>query len=249
MFKYVLFSILISISLAREIDFSNLQSLNAIPTIPGGLLTASEHQEAFDNLTSIVKDKCHKETGSDEAYGEIEKAAGTLKDCLTTIYDVEGIQKEFEEAQTKNNFGELFTKYCKTRPDLIKCFQSFADVTKKCLAEKEKESVDINIRIVDGLLDFVCEKGPGLVDEFVEKAPQVTQCFEDVQESIVACKDKVDIDDDKVEWVIGEEECKEWDEATTCLTASLDKCDEKFPLDVAKSVFGIIEKELDCKKH
>lgn len=65
---------------------------------------------SIDELKKILKDKCAKVSGGDEAYAAIERGAEDLKACTTGLIDVEQLQKEIQEAEPHGELDTVFNK-------------------------------------------------------------------------------------------------------------------------------------------
>lgn len=61
-------------------------------------------------VKKILKDKCAKVSGGDEAYEAIESGAKELKECTSGLIDVEQLQKEIAEAEPHGELDTVFNK-------------------------------------------------------------------------------------------------------------------------------------------
>lgn len=65
---------------------------------------------SIDEVKKIIKDKCSKVSGGDDAYATIERGAEDLKNCTTGLIDYEVLQKEIEEAEPSGELDTVFNK-------------------------------------------------------------------------------------------------------------------------------------------
>lgn len=65
---------------------------------------------SVDEIKKIVKDKCAKVSGGDDAYAAIERGAEDLKACTSGLIDVDQLQKEIQEAEPHGELDTVFNK-------------------------------------------------------------------------------------------------------------------------------------------
>lgn len=82
--------------------------------LPAGIEIPSSLQNvtlpSIDEVKKVLKDKCSKVSGGEEAYAAIEKGAEDLKNCTTGLIDPEVLRKEIEEAEPSGELDTVFNK-------------------------------------------------------------------------------------------------------------------------------------------
>lgn len=63
-----------------------------------------------DDVKKILKEKCDKVSGGEEAYAAVEEASEKMKECATNLINVGQLQKDIEEAQPKGELDTVFNK-------------------------------------------------------------------------------------------------------------------------------------------
>lgn len=58
----------------------------------------------------MIKDKCAKVSGGQDAYDRIEKAAEDLQNCTSGLIDVEQLQNEIKKAEPSGELDTVFNK-------------------------------------------------------------------------------------------------------------------------------------------
>lgn len=64
----------------------------------------------LDEIKAVVKSKCDRVAGNDEAFTTVEEAAEEFKGCASDLIDFEELQREMEEAQPKGELDTVFNK-------------------------------------------------------------------------------------------------------------------------------------------
>lgn len=101
-----------------QLDFDKLKDSINIDDINKNLPPGIEIPPSFKNITlpkiedikKMMKDKCSKVSGGDEAYIAIENGAAELQNCTSGLINVETLQKEIDEAQPKGELDTVFNK-------------------------------------------------------------------------------------------------------------------------------------------
>lgn len=91
-----------------KIDIDTIKSKLPAGVLPDGFDETKLPKS--DDFIKIVKQKCEKQTGTNETYNKIEEAGIHLKDCVTGLVDVEVLQQEIEDAQPKGDLDTVFNK-------------------------------------------------------------------------------------------------------------------------------------------
>lgn len=65
---------------------------------------------SIDDAKAVLKEKCEKVSGGEEAYAAVEEAAETMKECAMNLVNVEQLQKDIEEAQPKGELDTVFNR-------------------------------------------------------------------------------------------------------------------------------------------
>lgn len=102
----------------NEIDLEKLKESIDLDKIKKNLPAGIEIPPSLQNVTlpsideviKVVKDKCAKVSGGEEAYAAIEKGSEDLKNCTSNLIDVSVLQKEIEEAEPSGELDTVFNK-------------------------------------------------------------------------------------------------------------------------------------------
>lgn len=68
-----------------------------------------------DDVRRVIKDKCKKTSGGDEAFDHAEEAQSKLLECITGLINVEQLQKDIEDAQPRGELDTVFNGYVPPR--------------------------------------------------------------------------------------------------------------------------------------
>lgn len=63
-----------------------------------------------DDVKKVLKEKCDKVSGGEEAYAAVEEASEKMKECALNLINVGQLQKDIEEAQPKGELDTVFNK-------------------------------------------------------------------------------------------------------------------------------------------
>lgn len=151
--------------------------------IPGSLQNVT--LPTLDDIKKVMKDKCQKVTGNEDAYNAIVTGADELKSCTSGLIDAEVLREEIEKAQPNGELDTVFNKYCRKRDVAIKCMENFTSLLEPCLQPKEIEGKRTFVKIFKNLLNFVCYKDGDQIALFIaEKGPE---CFDERKDDLIHC--------------------------------------------------------------
>lgn len=71
---------------------------------------------SMDDFKKVVKEKCDKVSGGETAFASVEEAAEKMKECATSMINVEQLQKDIEEAQPKGELDTVFNRLTLENP-------------------------------------------------------------------------------------------------------------------------------------
>lgn len=213
--------------------------------------------EFADDLKKVFKEKCKKATGVDNStlYQEVEKGSILLVTCLSGLANLTALQKEIEEARPLGELDTVFHKHCQKAPAAEKCFREFNTVIQPCLSKEEKSQNAVMMRIVSGLLSFMCARGGDQIALFV--AEDGPECLEANKEAIQHCANKsfsefvpkhtiTDIFN-LPDFTLEPEHCVDLAKFEACTIHHLEQCQEITPANVAESIFKFVKNETSCK--
>ncbi len=94
----------------NDIDLDKLKS-----QIPDGILppgfNASSLSTTADDAKKLFKEKCQKQSNSEDTFHKVENASEVLRNCLMNLIDIEVLQKEIDEAQPNGDLDTVFNKW------------------------------------------------------------------------------------------------------------------------------------------
>lgn len=209
----------------------------------------------------MLHEKCKKATGGEEnspLYQEIEKGSTVLTSCLADLANMTALQQEIEAARPIGELDTVFNKYCDKAPAAAKCLRDFNTKVQPCLNAKEKQQNIVFMRIVTGLLDFMCSRGGDHIALFV--AEEGPECLEANRDAINMClnssfheflpKDfKVPDLFDLPDLVLEPSHCVDLERFQSCTIHHLEQCREITPANVAEAVFKFIKNETSCNQY
>uniref|UniRef100_A0A1L8EB35 Putative conserved secreted protein n=1 Tax=Haematobia irritans TaxID=7368 RepID=A0A1L8EB35_HAEIR len=212
-----------------------------------------------DDLKKVFKEKCKKASGVDNStlYQEVEKGSIKLIACLSTLANLTALQQEIEIARPMGELDTVFHKHCQKAPQAEKCFREFNAVVQPCLSPEEKSQNAVMMRIVSGLLSFMCARGGDQIALFV--AEDGPECLEANKEAITHCANtsfsefvpKNTITDifNLPDFTLEPEHCIDLAKFEACTIHHLEQCQEITPANVAESVFKFVKNETSCKAY
>ncbi|XP_026473786.1 27 kDa hemolymph protein-like [Ctenocephalides felis] len=78
-----------------------------------------------EEAEKLAREKCRKESGSDDAYDKAFAAKDELKTCFTSLLNMEELKQEMEKAKPTGDLDLVFKKYCQLTPVLKQCVFNF----------------------------------------------------------------------------------------------------------------------------
>lgn len=63
---------------------------------------------SMEQMLKMIKDKCKKASGNDDAYTQVEEAQSKLMECLSGLINVDELQNDIKEAQPKGELDTVF---------------------------------------------------------------------------------------------------------------------------------------------
>lgn len=236
----------------KDIDIDTLKS-----HLPEGFLPP-EFQNvslpSIEDIQKIVKDKCSKIAGNEEAYQKAEAASQKLGECMKGLIDFGDIQEEIQKAKPTGDLDTVFNKYCKRRAAAIECVDTFSADIDVCLDDEERESKRVFVNLVHGLLNFVCHKDGDQIALFIaEKGPE---CFQEQKQPLIDCfngtlRGYLDESTPKPsegipKLVMGQKQCDDMDNLRACFVRVLEDCQESTPANLVESMFKFVRRETPC---
>ncbi|XP_013103204.1 27 kDa hemolymph protein [Stomoxys calcitrans] len=210
-----------------------------------------------DDLKKVFKEKCKKASGVDNStlYQEVEKGSVKFIACLSGLANLTSLQQEIEVARPIGELDTVFHKHCQKAPQAEKCFREFNEIIQPCLSREEKSQNGVMVRIVSGLLNFMCSRGGDQIALFV--AEDGPECLEANKEAITNCANKsftefvpkqtiTDIFN-LPDFTLEPEHCVDLAKFEACTLHHLEQCQEITPANVAESVFKFVKNETSCK--
>ena len=137
---------------------------------------------------SIISFRCFK-VGGQVALDNWLKAQEDLLWCVMQNFHVLSIKDEIEAKKATGDLDLVFKKYCgdpvqKTRP----CIIEFLEVSGHCLRSKDRESLNVTMKMIDSAIDFVCHNSGDRMALFM--AEKGMECLTTKQEGALACVNK-----------------------------------------------------------
>lgn len=111
-----------------------------------------------EDLEKLLKEKCVKAGGGEEAYLAIKNQKEELQECLENQVNTTEVQMEITEAKKTGSMDEVFGKYCKKFPEIYKCMANVTNNIRPCLEEAERETLNRSLELVQELKEFICYK-------------------------------------------------------------------------------------------
>ncbi|KAL1400263.1 hypothetical protein pipiens_007578 [Culex pipiens pipiens] len=220
----------------KDIDIDTLKA-----QLPDGFLPP-EFQNislpSIEDIQKIVKDKCSKIAGNEEAYEKTEAASQRLGDCMKGLIDFGDLQEEIQKAKPTGDLDTVFNKYCKRRAAAIECVDTFSADIDVCLDDEERESKRVFVNLVHGLLNF----GP---ECFQEQKQPLIDCFNGtlrgyLDESTPKPSEGIP------KLVMGQKQCDDMDNLRACFVRVLEDCQESTPANLVESMFKFVRRETPC---
>lgn len=236
----------------KDIDIDQLKS-----HLPEGFLPP-EFQNislpSIEDIQKIVKDKCSKIAGNEEAYQKTEAASQRLGECMKGLIDFGDLQEEIQKAKPTGDLDTVFNKYCKRRAAAIECVDTFSADIDVCLDDEERESKRVFVNLVHGLLNFVCHKDGDQIALFIaEKGPE---CFQEQKQPLIDCfngtlrgyldESTPSQSEGIPKLVMGQKQCDDMDNLRACFVRVLEDCQESTPANLVESMFKFVRRETPC---
>jgi len=220
---------------------------------------------AFEDGSEIWEDKCVK-YGGQKALDNWLKAQEDIIWCVMENFDVTNIKDEIEREKSKGNLDGVFKKYCgvpvqKTRP----CIVDFLESSRHCLQSKDKQGINVTMKMIDAAIDFVCYNSGDRIALFM--AEKGMDCLTGRKEGLLSCVNKTVPElfktvNNKLQStypgasrrsvdpviVFNHENCRKGDQLRNCVEEELLKCDDPTPSNVVNAMFIAMWNSTPCKK-
>ncbi|XP_037299602.1 27 kDa hemolymph glycoprotein [Manduca sexta] len=211
--------------LAQEIDLSD------------------QRREQYRNMLAA---QCRK-MGAEDKVKDVESSVRNFVECLRGIVDPQAIKKEIEEAKPKGELDEVFKKYCAKAPVLKTCISSLLDGVRPCVDKVAIDHYGPLLNTTNQLIDFVCYKDGERIALFI--AHGGSECFKNSTEDLKKCAEEMKNSFPSVEAAKAmslPDKCGKFDDLTTCMVTSLEKCENPTPANMAESLLKFIRKDSPC---
>jgi len=218
---------------------------------------------AFEGGSEIWEDKCLK-FGGQKALDDWLKAQEDLIWCVLTNFDVTSIQDEIEAKKATGDLDVVFKKYCgvpvqKTRP----CIVDFLESSRHCLRSKDREGINVTMKMIDAAIDFVCHNSGDRMALFM--AEEGIDCLTQRKEAILSCVNKTVPElfktvNNKIQstypmrrsvdpfLVFNQKNCRRGDNLRRCVEKELLQCNDPTPSNVVNAMFIAMWNSTPCKK-
>ncbi|XP_072940810.1 27 kDa hemolymph protein-like [Epargyreus clarus] len=205
--------------------------------------------EQRNQVKEMIKQACTKNGAADKV-GEVEEKIKGFVECVKSLFDAEVVKKEIEDAKPNGSLDEVFKKYCAKSPQLKTCIHSLTSGVTPCLDSSVREHIGAADNATDQLIDFICYKDGDRIALFIaEGGPE---CFQEKANSIRECGMKFKESVGSVEnakSLSSQEQCKLFDELTSCVVNALEGCSTPTPANMAESLFRYVRNGTPCKKN
>ncbi|KAJ0179737.1 hypothetical protein K1T71_004328 [Dendrolimus kikuchii] len=199
-----------------------------------------------DQMRALLRTQC-KKNGAEDKVESVEQAGQVFVDCVKEIINVEILKDEIEAAKPTGSLDEVFKKYCDKSPKLKTCWHNLLDGVMPCLDATAQEQIGSAKNGTDQLIDFLCYKDGDRIAMFIaEKGPE---CFQQKANDLRECANKIKESVSTVEAAKNlnlAEKCAKFDELTTCVVNSLEKCDTPTPANMVESLLKYMRKGSPC---
>ncbi|CAH0728942.1 unnamed protein product, partial [Brenthis ino] len=205
--------------------------------------------EQREQYKKFIKEACTK-NGAEDKVDAVEETVRTFVDCVKSMFDVDTIKNEIEEAKPRGALDEVFKKYCAKSPQLKTCLHTFTAGISPCLDPVIREHIGAADNTTDQFIDFVCHKDGDRIALFIaESGPE---CLKEKVGPIRECGTKLmqnvkSVDDAKKLTLT--EQCAKYDEFTACTVKALEECSTPTPGNMAESLFRFVRKTSPCNKN
>lgn len=243
-----------------DTDLNDLQDTvkkkfgSLVPDLPN-IDQLNESIPALDEGERVLKEKCLKNSQSNDTYEMTVEAKKDFEVCVKSLVDVTELKKEINEAKPKGDLDMVFKKYCKKSPDFKDCVLNFTTTLDVCLDESEKDSKKILQSVTEALLSFVChDEGDRIALFYSEGGPD---CLMDKKEAIQHCLNTsfskyIPNGEPNLSslptFKFEEDQCKSMSELQVCVIAELEKCGEPTPANIIESLFEFVRRSTPCSK-
>lgn len=175
--------------------------------------------------------------------------------CFSSLANLTALKEEIETARPLGELDSVFSKHCQKAPVAEKCFRDFNQAVQPCLSTAEKNQNAVMVRIVSGLLGFMCARGGDHIALFV--AEDGPECLTANQEAITKCanqsfnefvpREKLSDIFNLPDFTLEPEHCVDLAKFESCTVHHLKNCVQVTPVNVAESVFKFVKNETSCK--
>lgn len=174
-----------------------------------------------------------------------------LVQCFMEEFQVFTIQDEIEESKQKGELELVFQKYCRDHvPRARTCLESFLDVSRECLQEKNRPGLNITLQMVDAAIDFTCHNSGDRIILFL--AQNGYECVEKHKNELVKCinnsvPELFHMNNHNSEFIVFDEKtCSRGKALMTCVEESLlDGCDPT-PSNMVNSMLEAVRQSSPC---
>ncbi|KAJ0179739.1 hypothetical protein K1T71_004330 [Dendrolimus kikuchii] len=197
-----------------------------------------------NRLKSLSEDEC-QENGPNRNLDTFEKTVASIENCLWSFFNLDDLKEELRNAKTKAVINEIFQERCEKKPQLKTCVHNLMKGYSRCEDASTQSRIASAMNIADQLADFVCyNNGESGALFLTEKG---TQCCESKVDDVADCLEVHNapnfIDSNNLST---EEKCTKYDQASSCVFAVLNTCDNPVSANVFESLMKYIRKASPC---
>jgi hypothetical protein len=207
-----------------------------------------------EDVDRLVKEKCEKNGGGEEAFNALKGQKDELRACLEAHLNATVIQEEIEKSKKTGSMDEVFGKYCKKYPEIYACVEKVTDKMKLCLDPAEQETMNKTLKIVGELKEFICFKDGDRIAMFIAEGG--VECLESRKDELQVCVNQTvgsriptDMSVNSLPaFLFTDRECNDFDTIRTCFNDELEKCKDSTPANIVDAFFKFLKKHMPCDK-
>ncbi|EFA09742.1 27 kDa hemolymph protein [Tribolium castaneum] len=235
----------------HQIDVNNITN-QLQENIPGLENFNASKLPSEEDVERMLKEKCEKNGGGEEAFQALKNQQQELRTCLEAQMNATQIQLEVEEAKKTGSMDEIFGKYCRKYPEIYQCVEVVIGKVKPCLDEKEKDTMNQTLKILDELKEFVCFKDGDRIAMFVAEGG--VECLESRKDELQQCANQTlgsriptDMSATSLPvFLFTDRECNDFDKIRACFNDELEKCKDSTPANIVDAFFKFLKKHMPC---
>ncbi|XP_047020578.1 27 kDa hemolymph protein-like [Helicoverpa zea] len=197
-------------------------------------------------LRAMLVQQCKKNNAEDKV-DQVENVGKSFVNCVKSLFDMETLKKEIEEAKPNGALDEVFKKYCAKTPELKSCIYNLLDGVSPCLDGNMRDQINSAKNGTDQFIDFICYKDGDRIALFIaEGGPQ---CFQSKANEIRTCAENIKEgfkSVDEVKSLTLAQKCAKFDELSSCVVNKLEGCETPTPANMAESLFRFVRKGSPC---